>query len=102
MMIRRGDIINASFDVRRRAKQARAFERGDHVLVVPFDKSKVMRCVSFMPNGQVLCQAYETGEICEANSYQNICYHAFSANRRREINKKRRQTLAKKQGSKAA
>ena len=95
-MIRKSEINSASFDVRRRAKATRAFERGDHVLVAPHDEKKVLRVVTFMPNGQVMCQAYESGIECEANSHQRVCYHVFSAARRREINRKRRATIKRK------
>ena len=92
-MILLSDIADASFNVRRRAKQTRAFERGEHVLVVPLDDKKQFRLVSFLPNEFVICTAYETGEACEANAFGRVCYHAVAGHKRREINRKRRETL---------
>lgn len=102
-MVHASDIDAASFEVRRKAKQTRAFERGPCVLVVPKDENKAMRYVTFLPHGGVTCVDAVLGDPCEANSRQLICYHSFSAKRRREINKKLRATIrAKKQGFKAA
>lgn len=92
-MIKESDICLASFEVRRKAKQTRAFERGACVLVVPKDENKAMRYVTFLPHGGVTCVDAALGDPCEANSRQLTCYHCFSAKRRREINKKLRQTL---------
>lgn len=92
-MILASDIKGASFDVRRKAKATRAFERGDHVLVAPHDAEKALRVVSFLPTGYVLCCNATTGEQCEANSFRVVCYHAVAADRRREINAKRRATI---------
>lgn len=102
-MIHESDIPSASFDVRRKAKATRAFERGNVVLVVPNDESKVFREVHFLQGGWILCVDAGTGEPCEANSKgKRVCYHAFSAHRRREINAKRRATLARKRQEKRA
>lgn len=102
-MIQRSDIKTASFDVRQRARATHAYERGDHVLIAPFDESKALRTVVFFQDGRVLCVNATTGEQCEANSFGNVCYHSFSAGRRKDINAKRRATLrAKKQGVRAA
>lgn len=60
-MIHESQLSEASFEVRQRAKQTRAFERGDRVLVVPHDPVKVFRLVTFIGE-LIICVAYETGE----------------------------------------
>jgi len=87
--------LTASFEVRRRAKATRAFQRGQNVLVVPKDTSKVMRIVSFLPTG-ILCANATTGEICPANDFKALCYHCLAAWKRIQANEKRRRTLKAK------
>ena len=100
-MIHVSQISSASFDVRRKAKQCHAHEVENAVYVIPFDTTKEKRAVIFLPDG-ILCVAV-TGEQCEANSFHAVCYHSVAAFRRKQINAKRRRTIAmKKQGSKAA
>lgn len=90
-MISTNDIKTASFEVRSKAKQTHAYERGNRVLVVPKDEQKQIRLVEF--NGTtVTCVAFETGELCPANECHAICYHVFSAYKRRQRNKKWRRT----------
>jgi hypothetical protein len=88
-------IKQASFDVRRKAKQCHALEREGKVYVIPFDETKEGRIVMFLTEG-VLCFSTD-GVSCEANWIgKHCCYHIFAAHRRLEINKKRRATLARK------
>lgn len=92
-MIQKSQISQASFDVRRKAKQCHAYERGDRVYVVPFDETKETRIVMFLTEG-IMCFSTD-GVACEANWHgKRCCYHVFAANRRRDINAKRRRTLA--------
>ena len=96
-MIHESKIPEASFDVRFKAKDTRAFERGNVVLVVPNDESKVFREVYFFENGWILCVDAWTKKPCKANEVGNhCCYHVVSADRRRKINAKRRETLRRK------
>src|SRR5688572_4497400 len=96
-MIHESDIPSASFKVRLHARATRAFERGSVVLVVPHDESKVFREVHFLSGGWILCLDAGTREPCEANSKgKRVCYHVVSAARRRDINAKRRRTIAAK------
>lgn len=100
-MIQVSDINSASFDVRRRAKQCHAHGCGNAVYILPFDESKERRAVVFLNEG-ILCVATD-GVACPANDHALVCYHVFAANRRKQINAKRRRTLAmKKQEAKAA
>lgn len=91
-MISTNDIKTASFEVRSKAKQTHAYERGNRVLVVPKDEQKQIRLVEF--NGTtVTCVAFETGEECPANGqFHHVCYHVFAAYKRRQRNKKWRKT----------
>ena len=95
-MIHASQIDEASAPVKERAKHTRAFERGNCVLVAPHDEEKDLRLVEFLPRQMVLCVAFETGEPCGANDHGRYCYHTVAAKRRREINRKRRATLAMK------
>jgi hypothetical protein len=103
-MIHESKIPEASFDVRLKAKDTRAFERGNVVFVVPDDESKVFREVHFLSGGWVLCVDAWTKEPCKANEVgKRCCYHIFSAKHRKDINAKRRATLVrKKSGGMAA
>lgn len=94
-MIQESQIREASFDVRRKAKFCRAHERGNKVYVEPFDQTKERRIVLFLTEG-ILCFTTD-GVSCEANWHgRYCCYHVMAAHRRREINAKRRRTLALK------
>lgn len=94
-MIQQSQIKTASFDVRRKAKACEVHEVNQTtVYVLPHDETKNRRAVIWLPNG-ILCVSVD-GVECEANGFKNVCYHAFAANRRREINAKRRRTLAMK------
>lgn len=100
-MIQYSQIAKASFEVRRRAKECHAHERGNKVYVGPFDQTKDRRIVLFLTEG-ILCFSTD-GVSCEANWHgKHCCYHVFAANRRKEINKKRRDTIARKKLSRAA
>ena len=95
-MIQPSQIKQANFDVRRKAKFCHAYERGIRVYVIPFDDSKESRIVMFLTEG-IMCFSTD-GVSCEANWHgKHCCYHVSAANRRREINAKRRATLALKQ-----
>ena len=94
-MIRYSQIDEASLEVRRKAKQCHAHERGNKVFVLPFDETKDRRIVLFLTEG-ILCFSTD-GVSCEANWHgRHCCYHVLAANRRREINAKRRATLRRK------
>lgn len=100
-MIQQSQISEASFDVRRKAKFCRTRERGNKVYVNPFDETKDRRIVLFLTEG-ILCFSVD-GVACEANWHgRHCCYHIFAANRRKEINKKRRDTIARKGRRRAA
>lgn len=100
-MIQPSQIKEASFDVRRKAKFCRTHEHGNQVDVMPFDESKDRRIVLFLTEG-ILCFSTD-GVACEANWHgRYCCYHVFAANRRREINAKRRATIARKRSEKRA
>ena len=93
-MIQRADIKTASFDVRRKAKRYHAYERGDHVLTMPYGEDDgSIRAVVFLVGGGVICVHATTGESCPANEFGMVCKHVVAAQRRVEINAKRRQTL---------
>ena len=97
-MITINQLKEASFDVRQRAKRTKTFQRFSYVLVAPHDESKALRLVTF--NGEtIICAEFGTGKPCEANDHGRPCYHALAANRRREINEKRRATLRRKQAA---
>jgi hypothetical protein len=97
-MITYSQIPQASFEVRRKAKQCHAFERGNRVYVIPFDETKEARIVMFLAEG-IMCFTSD-GVSCEANWHgRHCCYHVFSASRRREINAKRRATIAMKKAA---
>lgn len=92
-MITHSQIKQASFEVRRKAKQCHAFERGNQVYVIPFDETKELRIVMFLTEG-IMCFSTD-GVSCEANWHgKRCCYHVAAAQRRRDINAKRRRTLA--------
>lgn len=100
-MIQKSQIAQASFDVRHKAKFCHTHERGNQVDVHPFDETKDRRIVLFLTEG-ILCFSTD-GVSCEANWHgKHCCYHVFAANRRKEINKKRRDTIARKERRKAA
>lgn len=102
-MFTKSQIADASFDVRRRAKLCRTHEEGNRVWVETPEFDKDNRVVEFYPFG-IMCVSTDTGEQCKANEVgKHCCRHVFAANRRKEINAKRRRTLAmKKQESRAA
>jgi len=50
----------------------------------------------FFEGPKVECFSVEDGTQCPANTFGNVCCHAFAADRRKNINKKRRATLARK------
>lgn len=92
-MITYPQVEQASFEVRLKARRCHAFERGDKVVVIPFDQTKESRIVMFLTEG-ILCFSSD-GVSCEANWHgKHCCYHVFSADRRRRINAKRRATIA--------
>lgn len=92
-MITHSQISEASFEVRLKAKKCHAFERGNEVYVIPFDQTKEARIVIFLTEG-IMCVSVE-GVMCEANwKGHRPCYHVIAAKRRRDINAKRRRTLA--------
>lgn len=100
-MIQQSQIKQASFDVRRKSKFCHSYERGDQVFVVPFDETKDRRIVLFLTEG-ILCFSTD-GVFCEANFRgKRCCYHVLAAHKRREINKKRRATLARKRQERRA
>src|SRR5690349_15858820 len=102
-MIHESKIPEASFDVRLKAKDTRAFERGNVVLVVPNDETKVFREVHFLSGGWVLCVDAWTRKPCKANEVgHHCCYHIYSAKRRKDINAKRRETLRRKKSERIA
>lgn len=97
-MIQKSQIAQASFEVRQKSKQCHAFERGNEVYVIPFDQTKEARIVMFLTEG-IMCVSVD-GVMCEANwKGKRCCYHVCAANRRREINAKRRQTIALKRAA---
>lgn len=92
-MITHAQVSEASFEVRLKAKKCHAFERGNEVYVIPFDQTKEARIVIFLTEG-VMCVSVD-GVMCEANwKGRRCCYHVMAAKRRRDINAKRRRTLA--------
>ena len=96
-MFRPSQIDEASFEVRLKAKACECHEVDPKtVYVIPRDDSKDRRAVIWLLEG-ILCVSTDTGEICKANEIGNhCCYHVFAANRRREINAKRRATIRRK------
>ena len=95
-MIRSAQIDEASFGVRLKAKACECHEVDERtVYVIPHDRTKDRRAVIWLLEG-ILCVSATTGEPCEANDHRKYCYHAVAANRRREINAKRRATLNRK------
>lgn len=100
-MIQPSQIKQASFEVRQKAKFCHAYERGNKVYVVPFDATKDRRIVLFLSEG-ILCFSTD-GVFCEANFRgKQCCYHILAASRRRDINAKRRATIARKQQERKA
>ena len=93
-MIQESELKFASDDVIARAKKCRTNERGDHVYVDPQIPMKEQRIVLFLREG-ILCIATD-GVACPANDHGKYCYHAYAAKRRKDINKKRRATIARK------
>jgi hypothetical protein len=96
-MIQVSDIQAASFPVRLKAKATRTRELDNCVYVMPLDESKDRRAVIFLAEG-ILCVSTD-GEQCKANEFGNCCYHALAASRRREINRKRRATMASRKAA---
>jgi len=96
-MIDYSQISEASFDVRRKAKHCRARQVENAVYVLPLDPAKERRVVVFLNEG-IICVSTD-GVQCEANSFRNVCYHAVAAQRRKEINAKRRRTLAQRRAA---
>ena len=96
-MIRLNQITNASFDIRRKAKQVSAREVENAVYIIPHDEKKDRRAVIFLPDG-IICVSTD-GVACPANDFGNVCYHVLAAARRREINRKRRETLRRKKAA---
>ena len=92
-MIKHSQVSEASFEVRLKAKKCHAFERGNEVYVIPFDQTKDARIVMFLTEG-IMCVSAD-GVMCPANwQGKRVCYHVIAAKRRRDINAKRRATLA--------
>lgn len=93
-MIARSQIKDASDEVRARAKKFHCFERGV-VVYVRTEPEKHDRGV-FFEGQRVACYSVEIGDTCAANTFGNVCCHAFAADRRKRINSKRRATIARK------
>lgn len=92
-MITHSQVSQASFEVRLKAKKCHAFERGNEVYVIPFDQTKDARIVMFLTE-EIMCVSVD-GVMCEANfKGKRCCYHVFAAKRRKDINARRRRTLA--------
>lgn len=97
-MITHSQVSEASFEVRLKAKKCHAFERGNEVYVIPFDPAKDSRIVMFLTEG-IMCVSVD-GVMCEANRKgHRACYHVMAAKRRKEINAKRRNTIAMKRAA---
>lgn len=96
-MITHSQVSEASFEVRLKAKKCHAFERGNEVFVIPFDKTKDARIVMFLTEG-IICVSVD-GVMCQANWHGRTCYHTQAARRRRDINAKRRRTVAIKKAA---
>lgn len=96
-MILRSEIASASDEVIARGRTFRAFERGDRVYVMT-EPDKDDRGV-FFEGQKVECFSVEDGSQCPANTFGNVCCHAWAADRRKRINKKRRDTIAAKKRS---
>lgn len=56
----------------------------------------------FFEGPKVECFSVETGEQCPANTFRNVCCHAFAADKRKRINAKRRTTIQAKRKQKEA
>ena len=92
-MIKHSQVSEASFEVRLKAKKCHAFERGNEVYVIPFDQTKDARIVIFLTEG-IICVSVD-GVMCDANwKGHRCCYHVYAAKRRKDINAKRRATIA--------
>lgn len=100
IVIARSQISRASDEVRARAKRFHCYERG-HVVYVRTEPKKDDRGV-FFEGQRVSCFSAETGEQCPANTFGTVCCHTFAASRRKDINAKRRATLALKRHRRAA
>ena len=54
----------------------------DRFAVTPNDKSKSKRMVTFVLTGgrmKALCEDFNNGDECPANSFNNFCYHCAAA-----------------------
>jgi hypothetical protein len=95
-MIQQHQIAQASFDVRRKAKLCRVHEdKFGRLWIETPEPTKDNRVILYLENG-ILCVSVDTGEQCKANEIgKHCCRHVFAANRRKEINKKFRASLAR-------